>query len=148
MRYFGVLSKTPPSLVRPSNTARALFAEPAVRRALTTAIDRQTMIETLMSGYARVAVSPIISTVWAFNNTLTPWPYDPDAARRQLENLGWSTGSDGILERDGQRFAFELATNSSSRTWRDASTMIQEVAYMLQTKSGIRPQPIAGVRSR
>lgn len=121
------------------NTARPLFADARTRQALTQAIDRQALVDTLMLGFARVARSPIISTVWAFNDAIDPWPYDPAVARERLGELGWAPGADGVLVRDGQRFSLELATNSSSRTWRDAATMIQEQLRQVGVEVQIRP---------
>lgn len=107
------------------NLARPLFAEPAHRRALTLAIDRQAIVDTLHRGYARVATSPIISSVWAHAD-LEPWPYDRARAREILAAEGWAPGEDGVLERNGRRFSFTLLINSSSRAWQDAAAMIQQ----------------------
>jgi len=109
------------------NTARPLFAEPEVRRALTMAIDRRGLIEALWHGYAGPSVSPIISTVWAHDRELEPWPYDPGAAREILARHGWKdSDGDGVLDRDGQRFSFELTTNAGNTLRADALVLIQE----------------------
>jgi peptide/nickel transport system substrate-binding protein len=109
------------------NTARAPFDEPEIRRALTLAIDRQALVDTLFKGYARVASSPIPSNIWAHDPTLTPLPYDPAEARRILAERGYvDRDGDGIVERHGRPFAFELTTNSSNRIRTAALVMIQE----------------------
>jgi peptide/nickel transport system substrate-binding protein len=121
------------------NTARELFADPATRRALTRAIDRAAMVETLYRGYSRIGVSPILQSVWAFNDTLEPWPYEPAQAASDLGSLGWTAGEDGVLVRGGQRFTFELGINATSRAWRDAATMIQEQLGRIGIEVHIRP---------
>jgi peptide/nickel transport system substrate-binding protein len=109
------------------NLLRAPFDDPEVRRALTLAIDRQALVDTLFRGYARVASSPIPSNIWAHDPTLTPLPYDPAESRRILERRGFADrDGDGILDRDGRPFAFELTTNSSNRIRTAALVMIQE----------------------
>jgi peptide/nickel transport system substrate-binding protein len=108
------------------NTRRPLFAEPEVRRALTLAIDRQALVDTLYRGYAKVGVSPILSTVWAFDRSLEPWPYDPAEARRLLARHGWSDRGDGVLAHDGVPFSFELTTNTGNQLRRDAVVLIQD----------------------
>ncbi len=109
------------------NTLRAPFDDPEIRRALTLAIDRQALVDTLFKGYARVASSPIPSNVWAHDPALQPLPYDPAEARRIFEREGFADrNGDGILERDGRPFAFELTTNSSNRIRTAALVMIQE----------------------
>lgn len=109
------------------NLENPLFADAEVRRALTMAIDRQSIIDSLLFGYARVATSPIISTVWAHDRDLEPWPYAPAEARELLAEQGWrDADGDGILDRAGKAFRFELSTNTDSRIRVDAAVMIQE----------------------
>jgi peptide/nickel transport system substrate-binding protein len=109
------------------NTRRPPFDDAQVRRALTLAIDRAALVETLWRGHARVAVSPIPASVWAHLAELRPWPYDPRAARRLLAERGFRDGDgDGIVERNGQPFSFELSTTSTSQLRRDAVVLIQE----------------------
>jgi len=109
------------------NNDNPLFKDPEVRRALTLAIDRQTIVDTILGPYGRVADSHVISTVWAHDPSLRPWPYDPAEARRILAAKGWKdTDGDGILDRDGRPFAFELITNAGNQWRTDATVMIQD----------------------
>jgi peptide/nickel transport system substrate-binding protein len=109
------------------NTARPLFETAEIRRALTLAIDRQALVEALWFGHARIATSPIISSVWAHNEALEPWPYDPEQARTILRQHGWHDhDGDGYLDRNGEVFTFELLSNSNSAVRVDAVVMIQE----------------------
>lgn len=120
------------------NIDRPMFADATVRRALTMAIDRRMIIETLWGEYARVAVSPIVHTVWAFNDELDPWPYDPERARELLADAGWTdSDGDGVLDRDGVPFRFELMTNQGNQERLDATVMIQDQLKRI----GIRADP-------
>jgi len=123
------------------NALRRPFDDPAVRRALTLAIDRQALIDTLWKGYARIASSPIPSNLWAHDRELVAWPHDPAEARRLLAAAGFVDGDrDGILERDGRPFTFELSTNSSNRIRSDALVMIQ--AQLRQVGIDARPRTL------
>lgn len=109
------------------NTARDPFDDARVRRALTLAIDRQALVDVLWKGYAVVAIGPIPSDVWARDPELVPWPYDPAEARRLLAEAGFvDADGDGVLDRGGKPFRFELMTNSSNRVRSDATVLIQE----------------------
>jgi len=110
------------------NGKRPLFADPEVRRALTLAINRQAIVDTLLpGGNGRVGVSPILQSVWAHDKTLQPWPYDPAEARRILAAKGWKdTNGDGILDRGGKKFSFELTSNAGNQQRNDAAVMIQQ----------------------
>jgi len=120
------------------NNADPLFADRDVRRALTMAIDRQAIVDTILGPYGRIAVSPIIASVWAHDRTLKPLPYDPAGARRILESKGWKdSDGDGVLDRNGKPFAFELPSNAGNQQRADAAVMIQQQL----AKVGVRAAP-------
>ena len=107
------------------NQRRPLFESARVRRALTMAIDRPTLVESIRGGFGRVADAPMGPWHWAFDSTWTPLPHDPDSARSLLEAAGWrDRDGDGIRERNGRSFSFELVTAGPSQR-RDAALLIQ-----------------------
>ncbi len=109
------------------NLKNPLFASADVRRALTLALDRQSIAEVTYRRFGRVACSPIVSNFWAHDRTLQPLPYDPQQAKQILAAAGWGdVNGDGILDKDGRPFAFELSTNVGNPQRADAAAMIQE----------------------
>ncbi|HRC86070.1 MAG TPA: ABC transporter substrate-binding protein, partial [Thermoanaerobaculia bacterium] len=109
------------------NTRRELFHSPAARRALTLAIDRESLVEAIYGRYGKLSNSLIISDVWAYDRSLKPWPYDPAKAREILAAEGFrDIDGDGILDRGGKPFRFELATNSGNPQRQDALILIQQ----------------------
>jgi peptide/nickel transport system substrate-binding protein len=83
-----------------------IFSDINVRKALSMAMDRFTVVENILQGYGQVAVTELDNTPW-FNETLEPVPYDPEMARQLLDEAGWIEGSDGIREKDGLRLSFK-----------------------------------------
>jgi len=120
------------------NNENPLFQDSEVRRALTLAIDRPTIVQTVLGPYGKVADSPILTSVWAHDPSIHPLPFDPKEAARILAAKGWKdTDGDGVLDKDGKLFAFELLVNTGNQLRADAAVMIQS---QLQ-KVGIRATP-------
>ena len=109
------------------NARRPALADATTRRALTHGIDRRAIIESLFHGYASPSHSPFPSDVWAHNDSLEPWPYDPRRAGELLAEAGWAdSDGDGVVERDGEPLRIELMTNSENDLRRDIIVMVQD----------------------
>jgi peptide/nickel transport system substrate-binding protein len=109
------------------NNVRKPFDSPAVRRALTMAINRRLILDNLYYGLAEECTSPFISQFWAYDTSIRPLPYDPAEAKRILAAEGFAdTDGDGWLDRGGERFEFELMTNQGNQIRNDIQVMVQE----------------------
>ena len=108
------------------NNEREPFGDRDLRRALTLAIDRKKIVDTLWGPYAKVAVSPILSFVWAHDKSIEALPYDPSEAKKILAAKGFrDEDGDGVLERNGKPFRLELTTNAGNQQRIDAAVMMQ-----------------------
>ncbi|WP_255681359.1 ABC transporter substrate-binding protein [Natrinema sp. SYSU A 869] len=86
------------------------FDDERVRRAVSLAIDRETITESLLDGVSDPAISPFSSSITEWGNPdLDPNPYDPDRARTLLSEAGW-TGGTGGRTRDGEPLSVEFLT--------------------------------------
>lgn len=85
-----------------------------VRQALFRGLDRDELTAALYYQFARVADSwvPVDDprrAIPSFRDAIIQYPYDPARAQRELEELGWRKGPDGILvDLAGERFELEL----------------------------------------
>jgi len=105
-----------------------LFGSQAVRAALTMAIDRKKITEIANSGQAIPMNGPVPPIIWAYNPAANKiWEYDPAHARKILKAEGWrDIDGDGILEKDGQKFRFEMITNTGNVRRQHVLTLLQE----------------------
>jgi peptide/nickel transport system substrate-binding protein len=88
------------------------FKDKEVRQAMLYALDRQALIDDLLSGQALVADSPIPPTLWAYDPSVRQYPYDPQAAVGLLDAAGWvDSDADRIRDKDGVALAFTLLTS-------------------------------------
>jgi peptide/nickel transport system substrate-binding protein len=76
----------------PMNTRTAPFSDNNVRLALKYAIDRKTLLETLLRGYGALGNDQPISPGYKyFDATIPQREYDPDQARHYLKKAGFDT---------------------------------------------------------
>ena len=62
-------------------------------------------------------ISPVLTIGLGPRPDAPALPYDPVEARRILAAKGWKdTDGDGVLDRDGKPFAFELITNAGNQS--------------------------------
>ncbi len=73
-------------------TAITALANPAVRRALNMAIDRKTLVSTLLDGYGEPMNSLWVSGDKGFDPSLPAIPFDPVQARAVLAQQGYPNG--------------------------------------------------------
>lgn len=97
------------------------FDDIRVRKAINYAIDKQEIIDGVYLGLGINIASPYKpGTRWS-NAKLTPYPYNPDKARALLKEAGFEdSNGDGILERNGKPFAFEIITNQNKEREKSA----------------------------
>jgi len=100
-RYYFNL-RDPKDLTKP----HPIFSDINVRKALSMGMDRFTVVDKILQGYGQVAVTELDNTAW-FNEELKPVPYDPEGAKKLLDEAGWTVGADGIREKDGVRLSFK-----------------------------------------
>ncbi|WP_333835213.1 ABC transporter substrate-binding protein, partial [Rubrimonas sp.] len=93
------------------NVARPPLADAEARRALSLAIDREGVAIGILD-FPDAAANQLFPPVLAgWHDAKQPAvAYDPDQAREILAGLGWATGPDGVLVRNGERFSLTLRT--------------------------------------
>jgi dipeptide transport system substrate-binding protein len=70
------------------NTTQAPFDKVEVRKALNMAINKQAIVDAVFQGAATPAKNPIPPTMWSYNDAIEDDKYDPEAAKKMLEDAG------------------------------------------------------------
>jgi peptide/nickel transport system substrate-binding protein len=103
------------------------FADRRVRQAIAYAIDREEIVKGVLLGLGVPGVSPYVPTTKWFNADLAPYPYDPEKARRLLAEAGWAdSDGDGLLDKNGKPFKFEIITNHGNAERKKTAVIIQQ----------------------
>ncbi len=109
------------------NSRRPFFADKRVRRAMTLLMDRETFLQKILLGFGTVISGPFYVNSPDYDQRIAPYPYDPRTAVALLREAGWEDrDGDGVLDKDGQPFAFEFLLSAGSRTGEQIATVLQE----------------------
>jgi peptide/nickel transport system substrate-binding protein len=88
----GLNAKTVPSLLytyMSVNCSKDYFKDVRVRRALSEAIDRKTIVKQALYGFGDIAVSSLTANNPYFNKEVDGDPYNPEDAKKLLQEAGW-----------------------------------------------------------
>lgn len=101
----------PRTILLKVNAGHDILGDVRVRRALSLALDRDSMATALLRDpeMAATQLFPPSLPEW-HQESVTPLTHDAAGAKALLADAGWSYGSDGMLERDGKKFSVTLRT--------------------------------------
>jgi len=123
--------------------AKNPFLDPRARKAIYMAIDADAIVKKIMGGAATVAQQFLAPIHEGYNPEIKRFPYDPKAARKLLEDLGYGdTDGDGWLElptKDGGRVPFKLRIDAPNDRYLNDAQIAQALANMLR-KIGIQAE--------
>ncbi len=91
------------------NAGAPPFDDVRVRQAINYAIDRATILETLLEGAGQLMNSPTGPGIFGYNPDIEPYPYDPEKARELLAEAGYADGLDIRLQFTDGRYVRDRA---------------------------------------
>jgi peptide/nickel transport system substrate-binding protein len=104
------------------NARDPLLKDVRVRQAIAFAINRKLIIDTLLRGRARPALSLLPTSHWAWTGDVDRYDYDPARAETLLDEAGHSRGSNGV------RFHLTMKTSTDEDTRLLAAVLQQQLA--------------------
>ncbi len=109
----------------PKTAGHPALQDVNVRKAIVMAVDRDKICQDLLYGRTKPAITFWDGTPYA-DPSLKPIPYDPDTARKLLDEAGWKVGSDGIREKtiDGKLVKLKLRYATTTREVRKNTQVI------------------------
>ena len=89
------------------------FDDVRVRQAISHAIDRQAIADSLFFGQAEATPGPIASNWKWYEPAVEQFnTFDPERSKALLDGAGWLMGGDGIREKGGNKLSFTLQSNA------------------------------------
>ncbi len=122
------------------NAKRPYFADKRVRRAMTMLLDRKTIGETIYRGLVRVVSGSQFPDSPSYDKTITPWPFDPEGAKKLLDEAGWiDSDQDGIRDKDGVPFTFQWIFPAGVTEYEQMATVYKESLDKVGINVVLRP---------
>ena len=127
------ISKTPGTTYRylSFNFRDPRLRDLRVRRAIAYAIDRNTIVNTILRSTGRIATGMLSPENWAYESKVTTYTYDPQMARQLLDQAGYHAGSNGMR---GLRFEYKT-TPEGARIGEVFQAMLKRVGIELTIRS-------------
>ena len=110
------------------NVQDPILRDVNVRRAITSAIDRQRLVSDTTSGVYESTDTDQSVFSWANDHHAPFFPYDPAKARALLDAAGWMPGPDGIRQKNGVRLSLQLS-------YIGGQSIAQKLAALIQQES-------------
>jgi len=108
------------------NSNREFFKDKKVRQAITYAINRKGIVDSLLGEHGQVINAPISLAGWAYPQSgLNSYDYNVDKAKSLFKEAGW-TDNNGVLEKDGKKFEVDLMVPTGNKVREQSAPIIQQ----------------------
>lgn len=108
------------------NNRNPILSDKRVRRAMSMCVPIDAVIQNLYQGTARAMTGPFTPDDWAYNPTVPVVRYDPRGAQELLASAGWKdTNADGVLDKGGKPFKFDLFIMTGAATSQQVGQLVQ-----------------------
>ncbi|MBN1903789.1 MAG: peptide-binding protein [Deltaproteobacteria bacterium] len=123
------------------NQAKDYFKDRRVRIALTMSMDRESVAKHIYKGYTKVVSGPFYIYGKQNDPSIEPWPYDPEKARKLLDESGWvDTNNNGVRDKNGVELKFKLSYGSGNTTAEQILKVFKDNAAKVGVE--ILPDPV------
>ncbi|WP_280249242.1 ABC transporter substrate-binding protein [Nocardia abscessus] len=108
------------------NNSRPILRDVQVRRAIQAAVDRRQVVEAVFQSGTAPATGILSRTTPGYIDLSADLTVDVAKAKSLLDSAGWTTGGDGIRQKDGARLSLTVVWFNNSQNTRPALELIQQ----------------------
>jgi peptide/nickel transport system substrate-binding protein len=120
---------------------KAPFTDMAVRQAIASSIDRDSIVKTAWNSYATANLNPIPAGVAGWDQSIGQqygYAFDLTKAKKYLTDGGYAPGADGVMAKDGMPLAFTMLVYSGNEPGKTAAEIIQSALNSIGMKVDIQ----------
>lgn len=110
------------------NTRNGITKDANVRKALIMAVDRETIVSTILAGQAQTIASFQGKDSFGYSADLKQLPYDPDAAKKLLDEAGVQSGA-----------TVEITTRGNDATFNEVAQAVAAYLSVVGVNATIKP---------
>ena len=125
------------------NLSKPIVSDPAVRQALTLAVDRKEVVSAIYTSQTKPATSVLASTTPSYADESASLAFDVAKAKSVLDAAGWVAGPDGIRAKDGQKLTIPLSFANNAGTNKPTLELLQQQAKAVGIDLQVQEFPIA-----
>src|SRR5699024_11465226 len=94
------------------NLENPTFEQIEIREAINYAIDKESLLKAVLDGQGEVSYGALPSSFFGYDENVDEYGYhyDVEKAKELIESVGYTEGSDGSYEKDGEPLKVELMT--------------------------------------
>lgn len=130
------------------NMAQGPFTDFTVRQAVNLAINREDLVKYVLEGVGQEAATLFPPQVYWSNTKLKAFPYDPAKAKKLLAEAGWKdTDGDNVLDKDGEKFEFDIITYPERAALPPTAEVIQSQLAEVDIKANVVVNQVDTTRS-
>lgn len=137
------------------NLTDPLLKDPAVRKAISLAVNRDDISKKGEYGYEQPAqpdgIFPNWQKDWADPNLPAAdqkFTYDPSQAEKTLQAAGYTKGSDGIYQKNGKKLSFTLIVVSGWTDWDADAQLISQELKKVGIQINVKQEQYAAYQSQ
>ena len=112
------------------------FDDLRVRQAISHAIDREAIVESILLGHGVATHGPIMpGNRWYSDEVASLNAFDTSESARLLDEAGWTPGGDGVRTKDGTRLSFKvmhITDTVENQVLQAIASMLQEVGVEIE----------------
>lgn len=125
------------------NASRPFGADPAVRQALSWAIDRAEVVGAVYTSQTKPATAPLASSTPGYADRSALLGFDAAKAGSLLDAAGWTAGPDGVRAKAGEPLRIELTWFANAASNKPTLELLQQQARKVGIDLQLRERPIS-----
>ncbi|WP_423410460.1 peptide-binding protein [Heyndrickxia sp. MSNUG] len=114
------------------------FKDTKVRQALAHAIDKESIVKSILGEYGQIADDIFPSSHWSHNPNLPIYDYDTSKTEKLLEEEGYSKNKNGIYEKNGKELSFMLEVPTGTKEREKSAVLLKQMWEKVGVKVELR----------